>query len=292
MKEEVPLVSVLMTAFNRQSFIREAIESVLASTYTNFELIIVDDCSTDNTVTIAQNYMAADNRIKLFVNDTNLGQFRNRNKAAGFANGAYIKYVDSDDVIYPQCLEVMVNSMRKFPEAGLGFCHSIGESNKPFPYLITPVTAFRKHYFDGGLLYTGPIGLIFNTAAFRKVNAFEEFGMPSDNHLSLKIASAYPVVALPRDLFWWRAHNEGRAFDDLSSLRNIFDHYNFNKDLLQNAVCPLPENEKRKALVSGKINFSRGVVRNLFKKPSDFGLVKLLLKQHHIDFAFVLKNLF
>ena len=64
-----PLVSVLMTAYNREKYISEAIESVLASTYTNFELIIVDDCSTDNTLAIAKSYEKNDARIKVYLNE-------------------------------------------------------------------------------------------------------------------------------------------------------------------------------------------------------------------------------
>ena len=63
-----PVVSVLMTSYNRQDFIAEAIESVLNSTLKNFELIIVDDCSTDKTVDIAKSYEASDNRVKVYVN--------------------------------------------------------------------------------------------------------------------------------------------------------------------------------------------------------------------------------
>src|ERR1041384_7268362 len=94
-----PLVSVLMTAYNREDYIAEAIESVLASTYTNFELIIVDDCSSDNTVAIAKEYKAKDKRIKVYVNEKNLGDYPNRNKAASYANGDFLMYVDSDDKI-------------------------------------------------------------------------------------------------------------------------------------------------------------------------------------------------
>lgn len=64
-----PLLSVLMTAFNREKYIAEAIESVLASTYTNFELIIVDDCSKDNTVNIAKSYEQKDQRVKVYINE-------------------------------------------------------------------------------------------------------------------------------------------------------------------------------------------------------------------------------
>jgi glycosyltransferase involved in cell wall biosynthesis len=68
-----PLVSVLMTSYNREKYIGEAIESVLESTYNNFELIIVDDCSTDNTVKIAKSFAEKDARVKVFCNDKNPG---------------------------------------------------------------------------------------------------------------------------------------------------------------------------------------------------------------------------
>ncbi|MBN8834489.1 MAG: glycosyltransferase family 2 protein [Sphingobacteriales bacterium] len=77
-----PLVSVLMTAYNRQPFIAEAIESVIASTYQNWELIIVDDCSNDDTVSIAKSYLLKDNRIQVFENKKNLGDYPNRNLVA------------------------------------------------------------------------------------------------------------------------------------------------------------------------------------------------------------------
>src|ERR1700748_2916719 len=98
-----PLVSVLMTAYNREKYIEEAIESVLASSYTNLELIIVDDCSKDNTVEIARSYEARDPRVKVFINEKNLGDYPNRNRAASLAKGEYIKYVDSDDVMFTSC---------------------------------------------------------------------------------------------------------------------------------------------------------------------------------------------
>src|SRR5690348_3619706 len=73
-----PIVSVLMTAYNREKYISQAIESVLRSSLTNFELIIVDDVSKDRTVEIARNYAAKDNRVLVFVNEKNLGDYGNR----------------------------------------------------------------------------------------------------------------------------------------------------------------------------------------------------------------------
>ena len=142
-----PIVSVLMTAFNREKYIGEAIESVLASSFTNFELIIVDDGSKDNTVTIANNYLSADNRIKLYVNKVNQGQFANRNIAASYANGKYLKYVDSDDYIYSYSLKMMVDAMETYPDAGLAFCLTHGPCKKPLPYILYPKEALRQHFF-------------------------------------------------------------------------------------------------------------------------------------------------
>src|SRR5918993_1638629 len=118
----VPLVSVLMTAYNREKYIGEAIESVLSSTYTNFELIITDDCSNDRTVPIAKEYADKDGRVKVFVNEKNLGDYKNRNQAASYARGKYIKYLDSDDMMYPYTLQIMVGFMEQFPDAGFGLC--------------------------------------------------------------------------------------------------------------------------------------------------------------------------
>ena len=114
-----PLVSVLMTAYNREMYIGEAIESVLASTYSNFELIIVDDVSSDNTLAIVQRYAERDNRIRVYVNESNLGDYPNRNQAARYASGKYIKYLDSDDKIFDFGLEYCITQMEKNPEAAI-----------------------------------------------------------------------------------------------------------------------------------------------------------------------------
>ena len=108
MTNSLPLVSVLMTAYNREIYIAQAIESVLQSTYTNFELIIVDDGSTDSTLSIAKKYAEADERVYVYQNETNLGDYNNRNRAASLAKGMLYKYLDSDDVIYPCSIEIII----------------------------------------------------------------------------------------------------------------------------------------------------------------------------------------
>ena len=82
-----PAVSVLLTTYNRESFLASAIESVLCPDLQDFELLIVDDGSTDRTVEIARAYERLDSRVRVVVNERNLGQFRNRNRAAELARG-------------------------------------------------------------------------------------------------------------------------------------------------------------------------------------------------------------
>src|ERR1700710_1673857 len=103
-----PLVSVLLTAWNREKYVGEAIERVLATTFTDFELIIVDDASTDGTVDIIRQYAEKDKRIRFYVNEKNIGDYPNRNKVASYATGKYLKYTDSDDVLYAHALQVLV----------------------------------------------------------------------------------------------------------------------------------------------------------------------------------------
>ena len=259
------LVSILMTAYNREEYIAEAIESVLASSFTDFELIIADDGSTDATVDLVKSYLAKDQRIKLIVNERNLGQFANRNKAAAVATGKYIKYVDSDDIIYPYSLQVMMDAMLRFPQAGLGFCVKYKDSEKPYPYLLAPATAFLTHYLQGELLMIGPSGLIIKKEAFDAVMGFEEYGMPSDNHLTLKIAGRYPVVALQRDLFWWRLHT-GQAFSlNRKNYQLILKNYLFNTDILQH-YSPLQAKENRKIVWNQKKIFYVNLINLCFKK--------------------------
>ena len=116
-----PIVSVLMTAYNRAPYIGSSIESVLAQTYGDFELIIVDDCSTDGTLDIARQYERLDARTRVVVNERNLGDYGNRNHAASFVRTPLFKYHDSDDLMYPHCLQVMVSMMEAEPRAGFGF---------------------------------------------------------------------------------------------------------------------------------------------------------------------------
>ena len=106
------LVSIIMPSYNTAKFISETIESVLAQTYTDWELIIVDDCSTDNTDEVVESFLP-DNRIKYIKNEKNSGAAFSRNRALCEAKGKWIAFLDSDDVWLPEKLEKQIAFMEK-----------------------------------------------------------------------------------------------------------------------------------------------------------------------------------
>lgn len=111
MKSQTNKISIITPSYNSVSFIRETIESVLNQTYKNWEMIIVDDCSTDNSVEIISEYAKKDKRIKLFVNSSNSGAAVSRNKALENTTGRFIAFLDSDDVWKPKKIQEQVDFM-------------------------------------------------------------------------------------------------------------------------------------------------------------------------------------
>ncbi len=107
------LVSIITPAYNCETTIQETIESVIGQTYTNWEMIIVNDCSTDHTVDVIAKYVKADTRIKLVNLDKNFGAAYARNTAIKISQGRYIALIDSDDLWKKQKLEKQINYMRK-----------------------------------------------------------------------------------------------------------------------------------------------------------------------------------
>jgi glycosyltransferase involved in cell wall biosynthesis len=99
MSQTNPTVSVLVTVYNREAYLAACLDSILASTWQDFEVVVVGGRSTDGSVSVAENYAVRDPRIRFFRNEKNLGDYSNRMRAAELAKGKYLKYVDSDDLI-------------------------------------------------------------------------------------------------------------------------------------------------------------------------------------------------
>lgn len=145
-----PLVSIITPVYNSEKYIAETMESVLSQTYQNWEHLLVDDCSTDNSWLIIQSYAEKDKRIKPFRLQKNCGSGVARNLAIKEAKGKYIAFLDSDDLWVPEKLEKHINFMFEgnipFSHTSYGFIEEDGTiipriykvRNKPvdFKYLL------------------------------------------------------------------------------------------------------------------------------------------------------------
>jgi lipopolysaccharide biosynthesis glycosyltransferase len=114
-KGNPPLVSVVMSCYNRQDYVKDAIESILNQTYTDFEFIIIDDCSTDNTAKIIKSYAEQDKRIVFIRNKRNMGICVNRRKHIELAKGKYIATMDDDDIALPQRFSEQIKFLDTHP---------------------------------------------------------------------------------------------------------------------------------------------------------------------------------
>lgn len=262
-----PFVSVLMTSYNREKYIAAAIESVLASTFQDFELLIIDDGSKDKTLEIARSYQA-DSRVKVHLNPQNLGDYPNRNRAAELAKGKYLKYVDADDLIYPHGLEIMVESMEKFPQAGFGL--AVPQTNeRPYPFCLSPHEAYKSHFFGAGVFGRAPLSAIIRSDAFQEMGGFSRVEGPrGDIEMWLRIGARYPVVLMVNGLVWWRAHDEQETQYRKNVLaEDMSRSYLLVLKALRDSNCPLETKEREQAIHQRKRMHARRILRLFARSP-------------------------
>jgi glycosyltransferase involved in cell wall biosynthesis len=157
------LVSIIIPVFNREEFLTETINSVIGQTYTNWELLLVDDGSTDRSIQIAQEFANKDTRIKSIQRDrAPKGAPTCRNIGFERATGKYIQFFDSDDLLLPNAMTVKVNILRKEPKLDFvvsktAFLNGDGSFELPDQRLFVP-SSFREFLSKKSIFYTpGPL---------------------------------------------------------------------------------------------------------------------------------------
>lgn len=198
------LVSIVMPAYNCSAYIGETIESVLKQSYPYWELIVVDDCSSDNTRDVVSQYMKKDSRIRYFLLEKRSGVVVARTKATDEAKGKYIAFLDSDDLWYPEKLKKQICFMQ---ENGYAFtCTSyekVNERGEPLGKIIHSVP--RADY--NRVLLDCPIGnstVIYDTEKLGKCRG-PNIRCRNDYALWLRILHREPYVyGLPNVLMQYR----------------------------------------------------------------------------------------
>ena len=221
MLNERPLVSIISVTYNSSAFVRDTIESVLAQSHSQFEYIIADDCSSDGTWEIIAQY--DDPRIRAIRNASNLGEYRNRNQALELSEGAYVIFIDGDDIIYPHGLEIYLRYALQYPEAAM-VVQKAEINNAIFPLLMKPKDIVLN-YFNGPNLLTSSFG-----SNFFKSSVLKSIGLPlefiqGDEYTRFKIAARHPVLVIPGSMTWIR-ETPGQASSKLGSYKGYQDSCN------------------------------------------------------------------
>lgn len=182
-----PLVSVVTPAYNEELHLSECIESILSQTYANFECIIVNNCSTDGTLAIAQKYADRDPRIRVTTNRQFLPAVENFNGALRqiSASSQYCKMVLADDWLFPECLERMVTLMEDHPSVGVVGGYGLHGrwilwSGLPYPSTVIPGRKMgRERLLGGPYIFGSQTSVMFRSELVRQHNPF--FNASSDH---------------------------------------------------------------------------------------------------------------
>jgi hypothetical protein len=200
-----PLVSVVMAVYNGDRFLRQAIDSILTQSFTDFELIVIDDASTDGTPQILDSY--SDSRIVRLTNRQNIGQTRSLNKGLAVSRGAFIARHDADDISHPNRLQEQVAYMMANPALGLlgTDYHIIDENGQILETNILPVTndELNTRLLEGNIFCHGSV--IMKKEMVDKVGGYHEgFRVTQDFDLWLRLAEHGEIANLARPLYQFR----------------------------------------------------------------------------------------
>jgi glycosyltransferase involved in cell wall biosynthesis len=223
-----PLVSIGLAVYNGERYLREAIDSILAQTFTDFELIISDNASTDSTAAICLEYVTRDSRIRYHRNDTNIGGANNENLTFRMSRGKYFRWAAHDDIIAPNLLERCVEVMEAAPDIVL--CHTdtiVIDQNSLYVTTLTkhhasssdPVKRFRDLALSRDLCEE-TYGLV-RSDVMRRTRLQQQY-TNSDRTLLCELALHGRFVGLPEALFFKRVH-DGNAYIDWRTRMAWFD---------------------------------------------------------------------
>lgn len=219
------LVSVIMPSWNTGKFIEESINSVLNQTYKNWELIIVDDCSTDDTDEVVGKFQ--DKRIKYIKNEHNMGAALTRNRAIREADGEWIAFLDSDDLWAPEKLEKQLDFMKK---NGYVFSYhdyvKIDEDSEPLNIYVTgpDVVTKRKMYNYG---YPGCLTFMYSAKFFGTVQ-IKDIKKNNDYAILLKLCKKSDCYLLKENLAQYRIRKVSISHDKLKKkLKSHYDLFHF-----------------------------------------------------------------
>lgn len=214
-----PVISVIVPVYNSENFLENCIDSILSQTYQNFELILIDDGSTDNSSYICDYYSREDNRIRV-IHQINQGQAQARNYAVEKARGSWIHFVDSDDMIHPQMLEILLNAV-EMTDAKMSMCGSLEVEEMPVRFqekesieyikLIVTEDTFRDLYEKGGHRYWIVCSKLIHKSIIKSI-PLPEGRIYEDNATVIKWINEAGIIAdVKENLYFYRINFNGTS---------------------------------------------------------------------------------
>lgn len=204
-----PKISVVMPVYNTKKYLRQAIESILNQTFRDFEFIIVDDCSTDSSPEIIEEYAKKDKRIRALYNSQNLKVARARNRGIEAATGRYVAQMDSDDISLPNRLKKQFKFMEGHPEVAVssGTVELIDQAGKAIgrvKYYLTDEEV-RRHIFR--LCPCSQSLCIMRRKAFNDIEGYDPDWVPTeDTELFLRLGRIGQFANLSDVMLQYRVH--------------------------------------------------------------------------------------
>ncbi len=223
------LISIVLPIYNGEKYMRESIDSVLAQTYRNWELLILDDCSTDATSKIAQEYVKQDSRIRYYRNEENLRLPKNLNRGFSLARGQYLTWTSDDNRYKPHALEVMLSALQSAPDADFTFasCRVIDGEGREIEYMMVSEDSKRR------IVGSNPVGacFLYTRKAYEAVGEYDpDYVLVEDFDYWQRVMARFQAVAIPEILYEYRFH-EGAL---TSTMKKDLFHRNLEKILLKN----------------------------------------------------------
>lgn len=206
-----PLFSLLIAQYNNGRFFEDCYNSIIAQTYPHWEVIIVDDGSADDSVAQMKKYIGEDARFKIFLNDQNQGCGYTKRRCAELATGELCAFLDPDDAITPDALELMVAEHEKYPEASMVY-------SKPYwcdEKMNIQYERETKQVINGESTYFDLDGYMFAFLSFKKKFYNQTEGLNSylqraiDKDLVLKLYEVGPAYAIDKAMYKYRIHKGG-----------------------------------------------------------------------------------
>ena len=255
-----PFFTVITVTYNSSQFVRDAIESVLASTFTDFELIIGDDFSTDNTWEIINEYN--DPRIVKYRNETNLREYPNRNKALNMARGEWVIFIDGDDLIYGNALQKLEKYIQKY-----GNQTSMILMEQYLNWALVPFVISGKKFILSSSTQKSLNNIAFTNTLFNREDLLMYFNnclnfRNGDQIVRLLVAQDKNVLVVEDQLTWWR-ETPGQASSLIqANIKSLLQDISFQISFIHK--IDLQEHEVKLFMKNKFIEINR-VLRNQIK---------------------------